>query len=99
MTDLHRRIDSGQGTERLEGSKSSTSRRRRTSSGSFDSEKCSEDSSSSSHKRKRRRHHRDRSRDEFKKAKPTTFDGEVKTGQEDEAWLLGIKKYFQVQDF
>ena len=35
-------------------------------------------------------------RDEFKKAKPPTFDGEVKTGQEVEAWLLGIKKYFQV---
>ena len=27
----------------------------------------------------------DRSRDEFKKAKPPTFDGEVKTGQEAES--------------
>ena len=27
------------------------------------------------------------------------FDGEVKTGQEAEAWLLGIKKYFQVHDY
>ena len=40
-----------------------------------------------------------RSRDEFKKAKPPTFDGKVKTGQEDEAWLLGITKYFQVHDY
>ena len=39
------------------------------------------------------------SQDEFKKAKPPTFDGEVNTGQEAEAWLLGIKKYFQVQDY
>ena len=31
-------------------------------------------------------------RDEFRKAKPPTFDGEIKTGQEAEAWLLGIKK-------
>jgi hypothetical protein len=29
---------------------------------------------------------------EFKKIKPTTFDGESKIGEEDEAWLLDIKK-------
>ena len=28
-----------------------------------------------------------------------TFNGEIKTGQEVEAWLLGMKKYFQVQDY
>ena len=50
-------------------------------------------------KEKKKRHRRDRSWDEFKKAKPPTFDGEVNTGQEAEAWLLGIKKYFQVQDY
>ena len=50
------------------------------------------DSISSSRKGKRKRHHKDRSRDEFKKAKPPTFDGEINTGQEAEAWLLGIKK-------
>ena len=98
LTDLQRKIDSGRGTSRPEGSKSSTRRRRRNSSGSFDSEESSGDTISSSHKRKRRRHHRDHSRDEFRKAKPPTFDGEIKTGQEAEAWLLGIKKYFQVQD-
>ena len=84
---------------RPKGSKSSTRRRRRTSSGSSESEESNGDSSFSSHKRKRKRHHRDRSRDEFKKEKPPTFDGEVKTGQEDEAWLLGMKKYFQVHDY
>jgi hypothetical protein len=31
---------------------------------------------------------------EFKKIKPTTFDGESRTGEEAEAWLLDIKKYF-----
>ena len=41
----------------------------------------------------------DHSRDEFKKSKPPTFDGEIKIGQEAEAWILGIKKYFQVQDY
>ena len=90
LTDLQRKIYSGRGIARPEGSKSSTKRRRRTSSGSSDSEESNGDSSPSSHKRKRKRHHRDRSRDELKKAKPPTFDGEVKTGQEAEAWLLGI---------
>ena len=99
LTDLQRNIDSGRGTTRPKGSKSSTRRRRRTSSGSSDSEESSGDSSSSSHKRKRKRHHRDRTRDEFKKDKPPTFDGEVNTRQEAEAWLLGIKKYFQVHDY
>ena len=99
LIDLQRKIDFGQGTASPEGSKSSTRRRRRTSSGSSDSEKSSRDSSSSSHKRKSKRHHRDHSRDEFKKAKPPTFDGEIKTGQEVEAWILGVKKYFQVQDY
>ena len=33
------------------------------------------------------------------KAKPPTFDGEVNIGQEDEAWLLGINKYFQMRDY
>ena len=98
LRDLQRKIDSRQGTVKLEGIKSSTRRRRRNSSISSDSEESNRDSSSSFHKGKRKRHHRDRSLDEFKKAKPPTFDDEVKTGQEAEAWLLGIKKYFQVQD-
>ena len=38
LTDLQRKIDSGQGIARPEGSKSSTRRRRRTSSGSYDFE-------------------------------------------------------------
>ena len=98
LADLQRKIDFGQGTVKPKGSKSST-RRRRTSSRASDSEESSGDSSSSSRKGKRKMHHRDRSWDEFKKAKPPTFDGEVKIGQEAEAWLLGIKKYFQVQDY
>ena len=45
------------------------------------------------------RHYRDCSRDEFKKDKPPTFDGEVKNSQEAESWLLGMRNYFQVQDY
>ena len=36
---------------------------------------------------------------EFKKIKPTTFDGESRTGEEVEAWLLDIKKYFQIYNY
>ena len=64
---------------------------------SSDSEKSSGDSSSPSHRKERRRRYQNHSRDEFKKARPPNFNGEVKTGQEAEAWLLGMRKYFQVQ--
>ena len=58
-----------------------------------------EDSSSSSHRSKRKRHYQNISHDEFKNSKPLAFDGEVKNGQEAKAWLLGMRKYFQVQDY
>jgi hypothetical protein len=35
---------------------------------------------------------------EFRKAKPPSFDDEIKKGEEEKAWLLGLKKYFRVQD-
>jgi hypothetical protein len=36
---------------------------------------------------------------EFKKIKPATFDGESRTEEEAEAWLLDIKKYFQIYNY
>ena len=36
---------------------------------------------------------------EFKNIKPTSFDGESKTGEEVEAWLLDIKNYFQIYNY
>jgi hypothetical protein len=36
---------------------------------------------------------------EFKKIKPSTFDGESRIGEEFEAWLLDIKKYFQIYNY
>ena len=98
LTDLQRKKDSGHGTVNPEGIKRNTRSRKRTSSGSSDSDESSGVLSSSSRKRKRKRRHRNSSRDEFKKAKPPTFNGEIKTGQEVEYWILGMKKYFQVQD-
>ena len=48
---------------------------------------------------KKKRSYQNSSHDEFKKSRPPTFNCEVNTGQEDEAWHLGMKKYFQVQDY
>ena len=36
---------------------------------------------------------------EFKKIKPATFDGESRIGEEAEAWLLDIKKCFQIYNY
>ena len=46
-----------------------------------------------------KRSFKNNSHGEFAKAKLPTFNGEVKYGQEVEAWLLGMRKYFQVQDY
>jgi hypothetical protein len=36
---------------------------------------------------------------EFKKIKLSTFDGESRKGEEVEAWLLDINKYFQIYNY
>jgi hypothetical protein len=36
---------------------------------------------------------------EFKKIKLATFDGESRTREEVEPWLLDIKKYFQIYNY
>ena len=36
---------------------------------------------------------------EFQKAKPPTFDGDEKSIQGAKAWLLGMMKYFQANDY
>jgi hypothetical protein len=36
---------------------------------------------------------------EFKKSKPPTFDAEIKKGEEEFVWLLGLKNYFRFHDY
>jgi hypothetical protein len=55
--------------------------------------------SHSQRKGKKRKHSKSHDPEEFKKAKPPSFDGEVKKGEEAEACLLGLKKYFRVHDY
>ena len=77
LTDIQRQMNSRDQTVRPEGSKSTPRRRNRYPSGSSDS-KGSTGGSSSSHKNKKKRRYQNRSRDEFKKKRPPTFNGEVK---------------------
>jgi len=57
------------------------------------------DRHSEHHKSKKKRQYHDEITGEFKKIKPPTFNGEVETGEEAEAWLSGMKKYFQIYNY
>ena len=37
--------------------------------------------------------------DEFKKAKPPTFDGDVKKSEDAKAWILGMNKLFELHEY
>ena len=99
LIDIQRWMNSGDQIVRPKGSKSSTRRRKRSPSESSDSKGSTSDSSFSSHMNERKRRYPNHSCDEFKKARPPIFNGEINNGQEAEAWLLGMRKYFQVQDY
>ena len=42
---------------------------------------------------------RDELKEEINNIKPPTFDGEHKKEEDVETWLLGMKKYFQLQNY
>jgi hypothetical protein len=56
-------------------------------------------SSSPSPTRKHRKSGREELKGEMNKIKPPTFDGEHKKEEDAETWLLGMKKYFQLQNY
>jgi hypothetical protein len=47
----------------------------------------------------RRRHEWDGLQGELRKLKPPSFDGEREREDDVEAWLLGIRKYFQLHNY
>ena len=99
MTDFQRKMNFGDHTLRPEGSKSTARRRKRSLSGSSNSEGSTINWSSSSHRNERKMNYQNHSCYEFKKVRLPIVNGEIKNGQEAEAWLLGMRKYFQVQDY
>jgi hypothetical protein len=56
-------------------------------------------SSSPSPTRKHRRSGKEELKGEMNKIKPPTFNGEHKKEEDAETWLLGMKKYFQLQNY
>ena len=56
-------------------------------------------SSSLSPTRKHQKSRREELKGEMNKIKPPTFDGENKKEEDAETWLLGMKKYFQLQNY
>jgi hypothetical protein len=65
----------------------------------FEESSSSRASSHSKRKGKKRKRSKNHDPEELKKSKPPSFDGEIKKGEEVEAWLLGLKKYFRVHDY
>jgi hypothetical protein len=63
------------------------------------SKKRTHSSSSPSPTRKHRRSGVDELKGEMNKIKPPTFDGEHKKEEDVETWLLGMRKYFQLQNY
>jgi hypothetical protein len=81
-------------------------RRRRSRSGSRHyrlspkhSGKETHSSSSPSPTRKHQKYGRNELKGEINKIKPPTFDGEHKKEEDAETWLLGMNKYFQLQNY
>jgi hypothetical protein len=67
--------------------------------GDSEGSSSSRTSSYSRRKQKKQKNSKGHKFEEFGKAKPPSFNGEIKKGEEVEAWLLGLKKYFRVHDF
>jgi hypothetical protein len=67
--------------------------------GDSEGSSSSRTSSYSQRKQKKQKNYKSHKFEEFKKEKPPSFNGQIKKGEEAEAWLLGLKKYFRVHDF
>jgi hypothetical protein len=63
------------------------------------SHKRAQSSSSPSPVRKHRRSEVDELKGEMNKIEPPTFDGDHKKDEDVETWLLGMRKYFQLQNY
>jgi hypothetical protein len=64
-----------------------------------DTETSIESRSNPKERTKKKTKQHDEVKGEFKKIKPPTFNGEVETGEEVEAWLSGMQKYFQIYNY
>jgi hypothetical protein len=94
------RDSSTMGSRRTHGRRSmSRSRSRHLSRSQRHSDIKTHSSSSPSPTRKHRKSGKEELKGEMNKIKPPTFDGEHKKEEDAETWLLGMKKYFQLQNY
>jgi hypothetical protein len=102
---IERKLEKESDTSKT-GSRRTPKRKKRSRSGSRhrrrspkNSGKEAHSSSSPSPTRKHRRSGVDELKGEMNKIKPPTFDGEHKKEEDAETWLLGMRKYFQLQNY
>jgi hypothetical protein len=102
---IERNLEKGSGSSKTE-SRRTPEKRRRSMSGRKhhrrslkNSSREAHSSSSPSPTRKHRTSGRDELKREMNKIKPPTFDGEHKKEEDVETWLLGMRKYFQMQNY
>ena len=89
LTYIQRQMNSRDQTVRPKGSKSTSRGRKRCPSGSSDSEGSTDGWSSPSHENKRKRCYQNPSRDEFKKSRPPSFNGEKRMVKKLKLGFLG----------
>jgi hypothetical protein len=81
------------------GKRHSSGESSREENGNSEGSSSRKNSSHSQRKGKKRNHSKIHDPEEFKKAKPPSFNGDIEKGEEVEAWLLDLKKYFRVHDY
>jgi hypothetical protein len=102
---IEKKLEKGSDTRRSRSVKTPEGRRRSRSGNRHyrlslkHSGKETHSSSSPSPTRKHQKSGREELKGEMNKIKPPTFDGEHKKEEDAETWLLGMKKYFQLQNY
>jgi hypothetical protein len=102
---IEKKLEKGRDSSTIESLKTHE-RRRRSRSGSQHlsrsqrhSDRKTHSSSSPSPTRKHQKSGNEELKGEMNKIKPPTFDGEHKKEEDAETWLLGMNKYFQLQNY
>ena len=99
---IEKKLDKESGSNKSRSNGSHNEERRETSGNRYHhhfqrhSKRRPHNSSSPSPTRNHRRYEVDELKGEMNKIKPPNFDGEHKKYEDVEAWLLGMRKYFQL---
>jgi hypothetical protein len=102
---IEKKLEKGRDSSTKESRKTHERRRRSRSSSRHlshsqrHSDRKTHSHSSPSPTRKNQKSRKEELKGEMNKIKPPTFDGEHKKEEDAETWLLGMKKYFQLQNY